>query len=85
MDYIFNFPIVLRHWDKLAWGSLLSLELAALSILIGAAIGLALAVVHNDGPRWARMTVRRACTIGWSTTVVCTISTLAVRSGTMDE
>lgn len=57
MDYIFNFPIVLRHWDKLAWGLLLSLELAALSILIGAAIGLALAVVHNDGPRWARTAV----------------------------
>lgn len=57
MDYIFNFPIVLRHWDKLAWGLLLSLQLAALSILIGAAIGLALAVLHNDGPRWARVTV----------------------------
>lgn len=57
MTYHFNFAIVWRHVDKLFSGLVLSLELAAITIAIGCAIGLALAVVYVDGPRWARALV----------------------------
>ena len=52
--YHFNFAIVWRYSQRLFDGLLLSLELAALTIAIGMAIGLVLALVQLDGPRWAR-------------------------------
>ena len=54
MLYQFNFPLVLRHVDRLISGLVLSLELAIASIAIASLIGLALALVYVDGPRWAR-------------------------------
>ncbi|MHB2165672.1 amino acid ABC transporter permease [Alsobacter sp. R-9] len=57
MNYHINFNFVWKYADKLYWGLVLSLELAAVSILIGCVIGLALAVVYNDGHPWLRRAV----------------------------
>ena len=57
-NYHFNFAIVWRYADKLFNGLLLSIELAALTIAIGMAIGLVLALIELDGPRWATPLIR---------------------------
>ena len=54
MDYGFNYTFIWRHFDRLSNGLILSLELAAVSILIGMVIGLFLALLYNDGGRWSR-------------------------------
>lgn len=54
MDYGFNYTFIWRHFDRLGYGLILSLELAAVSILIGMGIGLLLALLYNDGGRWSR-------------------------------
>ena len=57
MGYTLNFTQVWRHFDKMAYGLLLSLELALLSIIIGAMIGLALAVAHSAAGRAMRAAI----------------------------
>jgi len=57
MTYHINYNFVWLYFDKFYWGLLLGLELAAISITVGAVVGLALALVHVDGPRWARRLV----------------------------
>lgn len=57
MNYHLNFNFVWRYADKLYWGLVLSLQLAAVSILIGCVIGFALAVVYNDGHPWLKRAV----------------------------
>jgi polar amino acid transport system permease protein len=57
VKYHLNFGYVWRHFDKLGWGLVLSLELAFVSILIGIAIGLSLALAHTGGGRVIRSTV----------------------------
>ena len=57
MSYHINYNFVWLYFDKFYLGLLLALELAAVSILIGAAIGFALALAHVDGPRWSRRLV----------------------------
>jgi len=54
VDYGFNYTFIWRHFDRLGYGLILSLELAAVSILIGMVIGLLLALLYNDGGRWSR-------------------------------
>jgi polar amino acid transport system permease protein len=54
VTYHFNFTYVWRHFDRLAWGLLLSLELAFVAILIGMGIGLALALAYTGGGRLVR-------------------------------
>ncbi len=54
MPYHLNFDVVWRHFDKLWWGLLLSLELAAVAILIGMVIGFVLALLSTDGGRAGR-------------------------------
>ncbi len=54
MAYYLNFGYIWTHFDKLTWGLVLSLELAAVSILIGMAIGLSLALVYTGGGRLVR-------------------------------
>jgi polar amino acid transport system permease protein len=54
VDYGFNYTFIWRHFDRLSSGLVLSLELAAVSILIGMVIGLFLALLYNDGGRWSR-------------------------------
>jgi polar amino acid transport system permease protein len=49
VSYHLNFGYIWTHFDKLAWGLLLSLELAFVSILIGMLIGLALALAYTGG------------------------------------
>jgi polar amino acid transport system permease protein len=57
MTYHINYNFVWLYFDKFYWGLLLSLELAAISILIGAVVGFGLALVYVDAPRWARRLV----------------------------
>lgn len=57
MPYHLNFGFVWQHFDRLAWGLLLSLEMAAVSIAVGAVIGLLLAVAHVSGPKPVRVLV----------------------------
>jgi polar amino acid transport system permease protein len=52
--YHLNFGYVWTHFDKLAWGLVLSLELAFVSILIGMALGLGLALAYTGGHRIVR-------------------------------
>ena len=47
MGYTLNFTLVLRQLPRLFDGLLLSLELTAVSVLVGAAIGLALALLRG--------------------------------------
>jgi len=47
--YHLNFGYIWAHFDKLTWGLVLSLELALVSIVIGMAIGLSLALVYTNG------------------------------------
>ncbi len=54
MTYHLNFGYVWTHFDKLSWGLLLSLELAFVSILIGMAIGLSLALLYTAGGKLVR-------------------------------
>ena len=57
MNYDFNFTLIWRNFDKIGWGLVLSLELAAVCIAFGMLIGLAGALAHTDGPRWLRRIV----------------------------
>jgi polar amino acid transport system permease protein len=57
VNYHFNFSLIWRNFDRIAWGLVLSLELAAVCISIGIAIGLLGALAHTDGPRWLRRLV----------------------------
>ena len=54
MQYHLNFNLIWKNFDKLAWGLLLSLELAVIAISIGCVVGLALAVIYTGGNRVAR-------------------------------
>lgn len=54
MIYHLNFGYVWMHFDKLAWGLVLSLELAFVSIGIGMVIGLALALAYTGAGRVVR-------------------------------
>lgn len=54
MNYHLNFNLIWRHFDKLWHGLVLSLELAVLSILIGAIIGLVLAIWYVSAGRIVR-------------------------------
>ena len=57
MIYHFNFGLIWRHFDKLGWGLVLSLELAVAGIVIGVIIGLGLALAYNAGGRWVRIPI----------------------------
>ncbi|MGA0561569.1 amino acid ABC transporter permease [Ancylobacter sp. VNQ12] len=54
MGYTLNFAAVWRSFDLLLGGLLLSLELAAMALAIGAVIGLAVAFALAGGPGWLR-------------------------------
>lgn len=57
MQYHLNYNFIWRYADRLGWGLVLSLELAAVAIAIGSVIGLALAVVSHGAPRPVRVLV----------------------------
>jgi polar amino acid transport system permease protein len=54
MGYQLSFTQIWRNFDRLSGGVILSLELAVVSILIGAIIGLALAVLYVSSGRIVR-------------------------------
>ncbi|MGH6737682.1 MAG: amino acid ABC transporter permease [Bradyrhizobium sp.] len=58
MQYHLNFNLVWKYFfDKLAWGLVLSLELAVVGIAIGIIIGLGLAVLSHGAGRAVRVLV----------------------------
>jgi len=57
LNYHLNYNFVWKYFDRLAWGLVLSLELAVISILIGCVIGLALAIVSHGARRPVRFLV----------------------------
>ena len=57
MQYHLNYNFIWRYADRLGWGLVLSLELAAVAIAIGSVIGLALAVVSHGARRPVRVLV----------------------------
>ena len=57
MIYHFNFGLIWKHFDKLSWGLVLSLELAVVGIAIGVVIGLSLAIAYNGGGRAVRLLI----------------------------
>jgi len=57
MLYHLNFNLIWRHFDKLGWGLVLSLELAVVSIAVGVVIGLLLALAFEWGGRPVRALV----------------------------
>ena len=57
MDYHFNFSYIWRHFDRLFYGLVLSLELALVSIAIGMIIGLLLALVYVESGKSIRFFV----------------------------
>ncbi|MFL5259481.1 MAG: amino acid ABC transporter permease [Hyphomicrobiales bacterium] len=57
MKYHINYNFVWLYFDKFYWGLLLGIELAVISILIGSAIGLSMALVYVDGPRSLRRVI----------------------------
>lgn len=54
MNYHLNFAFVWRYFDRLGWGLVLSLELAAVGIIAGIVIGLALALLAHGRGRLVR-------------------------------
>jgi polar amino acid transport system permease protein len=57
MLYHLNFGLIWKHFDKLGWGLILSLELALVAIGIGIVIGLAFALLFEWGGRTVRTVV----------------------------
>jgi polar amino acid transport system permease protein len=57
VDYHFNFSYIWRHFDRLFYGLVLSLELALVSIAIGMIIGLLLALVYVESSKSIRFFV----------------------------
>ena len=57
MLYHLNFGLIWRYFPKLAWGLVLGLELAVVSIAIGVVIGLGLALLYESRGRAVRVLV----------------------------
>ena len=57
MQYHLNYNFIWKYSDRLALGLVLSLELAAIGILIGSVIGLALALLSHGASRPVRVLV----------------------------
>lgn len=57
MTYEFDFEAVLALWPLLLQGVVTTLELSALTTVLGILIGAACAAVATGGPRWARRLV----------------------------
>jgi polar amino acid transport system permease protein len=58
MGYHLNFTLIWRHFDRLGWGLVLSLELALVAIAAGTLLGLLLALAHVSGGRITRALIR---------------------------
>src|ERR1700722_15601942 len=58
MGYHLNFTMIWRHFDRLGWGLVLSVELALVAIAAGTLLGLLLALAHVSGGRITRALIR---------------------------
>ncbi len=58
MGYHLNFTLIWRHFDRLGWGLVLSLELAVMALAVGTVIGLLLALAHVSGGRLTQTCIR---------------------------
>lgn len=58
MEYNFRFGAVLRYWDEIVEGVLLTLQLSAVTMVIGLGIGLAVAAMSTTPYRWLRVPAR---------------------------
>ena len=63
MTYHINYNFVWQYFDKFYWGLLLGIELALISILIGAVFGLGLALVHVRRAALGAAAGRRLCRV----------------------
>jgi polar amino acid transport system permease protein len=57
VNYHLNYNFVWKYFDRLGWGLVLSLELAAVGILMGCLIGLTLALLSHGARRPVRVLV----------------------------
>lgn len=57
MTYQFDFSALLPYWRDFAWGALLTLQLSALSTVLGFILGTLCAIGRADGPRWVKFLV----------------------------
>ncbi len=58
MEYNFRFAAVLRYWDEIVEGVVLTLQLSATTMVIGLAIGLGVAALSTSSYRWLRLPAR---------------------------
>ncbi|HEY0918898.1 amino acid ABC transporter permease [Devosia sp.] len=58
MEYNFRFAAVLRYWDEIVEGVLLTLQLSATTMVIGLAIGLGVAALSTSSNPWLRLPAR---------------------------
>lgn len=58
MEYNFRFGAVLRYWDEIVEGVLLTLQLSAVTMVIGLGIGLVVAAMSTTPYRWLRVPAR---------------------------
>lgn len=58
MEYNFRFAAVLRYWDEIVEGVVLTLQLSAITMVIGLAIGLLVAALSTTPYRWLRLPAR---------------------------
>ncbi len=55
MNYVFNFRELIQYWPDLLAGIWLTVQISVISIIIGAVLGIALAVIHNSSPAFVRI------------------------------
>ncbi|QDZ01347.1 amino acid ABC transporter permease [Nitratireductor mangrovi] len=70
MDYVLNFDVIWRNFDRLLAGLGLGLALAVISLAVGTVIGLACAFVVTDGRRPARAMVASYVTLVRNTPIL---------------
>jgi len=57
MHYDFDFSFLDTYWASLADGALLTVRMAALTVVLGFVVGVAIAVARTHGPAWLRKLV----------------------------
>jgi polar amino acid transport system permease protein len=58
VEYNFRFSAVLRYWDEIVEGVLLTLQLSAMTMVVGLVIGLVVAGLSTTPYRWLRAPAR---------------------------
>lgn len=58
MEYNFRFAAVLRYWDEIVEGVLLTLQLSTVTMIVGLVIGLVIAGMSSTPYRWLTLPAR---------------------------